>query len=133
MRLGVMDDYGALVVPPLLASFVAGYPNIRVEMETGLTAAMPERLGEGYDSSSPCIRKAAAAANSCGESRRSGRRARRMRSKSGTRCQSLFIRRAVCSANGRRKRSTPPSDPGGSRSSVTVWRLWNPSPPKVWR
>jgi DNA-binding transcriptional LysR family regulator len=44
-----MDDYGALVVPPLLASFVAGYPNVRVEMETGLTAAMPDRLGEAYD------------------------------------------------------------------------------------
>jgi DNA-binding transcriptional LysR family regulator len=49
VRLGVMDDYGALVVPPLLASFVAGYPNIHIEMETGLTAAMPERLGETYD------------------------------------------------------------------------------------
>ena len=49
VRLGVMDDYGALVVPPLLASFVAGYPNVRVEMETGLTAAMPDRLGEAYD------------------------------------------------------------------------------------
>src|SRR5207248_7221389 len=32
-----------------LASFVAGYPLIRVEMGTGLTAAMPERLGETYD------------------------------------------------------------------------------------
>jgi DNA-binding transcriptional LysR family regulator len=49
VRLGVMDDYGTVVVPPLLASFVAGYPLIRVEMETGLTAAMPERLGETYD------------------------------------------------------------------------------------
>ena len=49
VRLGVMDDYGALVVPPLLASFVAGYPNVRVEMETGLTAAMPDRLGGVYD------------------------------------------------------------------------------------
>src|SRR3977135_3348909 len=26
VRLGVMDDYGVHVVPPLLASFLAGYP-----------------------------------------------------------------------------------------------------------
>jgi DNA-binding transcriptional LysR family regulator len=49
VRLGVMDDYGALLIPPLLASFAAGYPLVRVEMETGLTASMPERLGEAYD------------------------------------------------------------------------------------
>lgn len=49
VRLGVMDDYGTFVVPPLLASFVAGYPRIHVEMETGLTYAMPERLGETFD------------------------------------------------------------------------------------
>jgi DNA-binding transcriptional LysR family regulator len=49
VRLGVMDDYGTLVVPRLLASFVAGYPLIHVEMETGLTSSMPARLGEAYD------------------------------------------------------------------------------------
>jgi DNA-binding transcriptional LysR family regulator len=49
VRLGVMDDYGTCVVPPLLASFLAGYPRIHVEMETGLTASMPARLGEAYD------------------------------------------------------------------------------------
>jgi DNA-binding transcriptional LysR family regulator len=49
VRLGVMDDYGTLVVPPLLASFVAGYPRIQIEMETGLTSSMPGRLGEAYD------------------------------------------------------------------------------------
>lgn len=49
VRLGVMDDYGTVVIPPLLASFVAGYPHIQVEMETGLTHAMPERLGEAFD------------------------------------------------------------------------------------
>src|ERR1700753_4062906 len=36
VRLGVMDDYGSAIVPPLLASFVAGYPLIQVQMETGL-------------------------------------------------------------------------------------------------
>jgi len=49
VRLGVMDDYGTLIVPPLLASFLAGYPKIHVEMETGLTFSMPARLGEVYD------------------------------------------------------------------------------------
>jgi DNA-binding transcriptional LysR family regulator len=49
VRLGVMDDYGATVVPPLLASFLGGYPLIQVEMETGLTFSMPARLGEAYD------------------------------------------------------------------------------------
>jgi DNA-binding transcriptional LysR family regulator len=49
VRLGVMDDYGASVVPPLLASFLAGYPLIQVEMATGLTSSMPARLGEAYD------------------------------------------------------------------------------------
>jgi len=49
VRLGVMDDYGTFIVPPLLASFLAGYPRIHVEMETGLTASMPARLGAAYD------------------------------------------------------------------------------------
>jgi DNA-binding transcriptional LysR family regulator len=49
VRLGVMDDYGTMVVPPLLASFLAGYPLIHVEMETGLTSSMPDRLGDAYD------------------------------------------------------------------------------------
>jgi DNA-binding transcriptional LysR family regulator len=49
VRLGVMDDYGTSVVPPLLAGFLASYPLIHVEMETGLTSSMPARLGEAYD------------------------------------------------------------------------------------
>ncbi len=49
VRLGVMDDYGTCVVPPLLAGFLAGYPHIHVEMETGLTSSMPARLGDAYD------------------------------------------------------------------------------------
>ncbi len=49
VRLGVMDDYGSLVVPPLLSRFVSGYPRIHVEMETGLTATMPDRLGSSFD------------------------------------------------------------------------------------
>jgi DNA-binding transcriptional LysR family regulator len=49
VRLGVMDDYGTLLVPPLLASFIASYPLIDVEMETGLTSTMIHRLGKTYD------------------------------------------------------------------------------------
>ncbi len=49
VRLGVMDDYGTAVVPPLLAGFVGGHPRVQVEMETGLTASMVERVGEAFD------------------------------------------------------------------------------------
>jgi DNA-binding transcriptional LysR family regulator len=49
VRLGVMDDYGTFVIPPLLASFVSSYPRINVEMETGLTATMVPRLGSAFD------------------------------------------------------------------------------------
>ncbi|MBJ2155184.1 LysR family transcriptional regulator [Variovorax sp. IB41] len=49
VRLGIMDDYGTSIVPPLLASFGQRYPRIRVSMETGLTAKMTERLGEDFD------------------------------------------------------------------------------------
>jgi len=49
VRLGVMDDYGTFVIPPLLASFVGGYPRIKVEMETGLTSTMVGRLGKAFD------------------------------------------------------------------------------------
>jgi len=49
VRLGVMDDYGAAILPPLLAGFMAGYPLIQVQMETGLTSTMPGRLGEAFD------------------------------------------------------------------------------------
>jgi len=49
VRLGVMDDYGTLFLPPLLASFIANYPLIDIEMETGLTSTMTDRLGKTYD------------------------------------------------------------------------------------
>ncbi|MBR0857457.1 LysR family transcriptional regulator [Bradyrhizobium liaoningense] len=49
VRLGVMDDYGTIVIPPLLTSFAAHHPLVRVEIETGLTATMPAQLGDAYD------------------------------------------------------------------------------------
>jgi len=49
VRLGVMDDYGTFVLPPILKAFCAAYPGIELEMETGLTSKMIGRLGKTYD------------------------------------------------------------------------------------
>jgi DNA-binding transcriptional LysR family regulator len=49
VRLGVMDDYGALILPPILKSFSNLYPGIELQMETGLTSGMVGRLGRAYD------------------------------------------------------------------------------------
>lgn len=49
VRLGVMDDYGTFIVPPLLAGFAAQYPLIHIEMTTGLTCFMTDRVGEAFD------------------------------------------------------------------------------------
>ena len=49
VRLGVMEDYGTRLVPPLLAGFAAAHPRIQVEMVTGLTTPMLPRLGERFD------------------------------------------------------------------------------------
>lgn len=49
VRLGVMEDLGSTLVPPLLASFARAFPRVQVDMETGLTRSMPERLGTDFD------------------------------------------------------------------------------------
>ncbi|MGE0717078.1 MAG: LysR family transcriptional regulator [Alphaproteobacteria bacterium] len=49
VRLGAMEDYGAALMPDVLARFAAAFPRIRVELETGLTAGMPERVGRDFD------------------------------------------------------------------------------------
>jgi DNA-binding transcriptional LysR family regulator len=49
VRLGVMDDYGTVLLPPLLANFAAEYPHIAIEMETGLASGMKTRLGTDFD------------------------------------------------------------------------------------
>jgi DNA-binding transcriptional LysR family regulator len=49
VRLGVMEDYGTLFVPALLARFAAAHPLVQIEMETGLTGSMVERLGRDLD------------------------------------------------------------------------------------
>jgi DNA-binding transcriptional LysR family regulator len=49
VRLGVMDDYGTIVLPPILKAFCCAYPGIELEMETGLTSGMLGRGGKAYD------------------------------------------------------------------------------------
>jgi DNA-binding transcriptional LysR family regulator len=49
VRVGVMEDYGGLVLPGMLAAFARAYPRIAIEMETGLTRGMPARLGRDFD------------------------------------------------------------------------------------
>jgi DNA-binding transcriptional LysR family regulator len=49
VRLGVMEDYGTLVLPSLLMSFAASYPGVQIEMESGLTSRMVERVGSDFD------------------------------------------------------------------------------------
>ena len=49
VRLGVMDDYGTVVLPALLRSFTVAYPNILIEMTTGLTLGMVDRIGSDFD------------------------------------------------------------------------------------
>ncbi|RKQ67873.1 LysR family transcriptional regulator [Oceanibaculum indicum] len=49
VRIGVMEDYGTCLLPPVLAGFAAAHPAIDIEMQTGLTGSMIERLGEAYD------------------------------------------------------------------------------------
>jgi DNA-binding transcriptional LysR family regulator len=49
VRLGVMDDYGSIVIPPILARFASSHPQIEIRMETGLTSTMVNRIGRDFD------------------------------------------------------------------------------------
>ena len=49
VRLGVMDDYGAVILPPILKTFSDAYPGIEIVMETGLTSGMVQRLVRDFD------------------------------------------------------------------------------------
>jgi DNA-binding transcriptional LysR family regulator len=49
VRFGVMDDYGTLLLPPILKSFCAAYPGVELQMETGLTSNMVGRVGKAFD------------------------------------------------------------------------------------
>ena len=127
VRLGVMDDYGTAIVPPLLASFLAGYPLIHVEMETGLTATMPARLGEAYD----LVIAMHPAGRGDGEFLRREHAvwatSAEHRSRSRTRYRSRSIRKAACSGNGRWRRWMPRSAAGASPLSAIAWPPWRRS------
>jgi DNA-binding transcriptional LysR family regulator len=49
VRLGVMDDYGAVILPPVLKTFSDAYPSVEILMETGLTSGMVQRLVRDFD------------------------------------------------------------------------------------
>lgn len=49
VRIGVMDDYGTVLLPSILKTFCSAYPGIELQMETGLTSGMIQRLGKTYD------------------------------------------------------------------------------------
>jgi DNA-binding transcriptional LysR family regulator len=49
VRVGSIDDYATRVLPPILAAFAERYPAVQVELHTGLTAHLLERLGADYD------------------------------------------------------------------------------------
>jgi DNA-binding transcriptional LysR family regulator len=49
VRLGVMDDYGTMLMPPILKAFCNSYPGIELHMETGLTSGMIGRVGKSFD------------------------------------------------------------------------------------
>lgn len=49
VRLGTMDDYATAVLPPLLARFGREFPQVDIEVHTGLTSTMHERVGGDLD------------------------------------------------------------------------------------
>jgi DNA-binding transcriptional LysR family regulator len=44
-----MEDYGTIHMPGLLKSFALAYPAVEIQMETGLTSTMVERIGSDFD------------------------------------------------------------------------------------
>ncbi|GJJ05130.1 LysR family transcriptional regulator [Duganella rhizosphaerae] len=49
VRIGAIEDYAAQAMPAILAAFMAAHPTIAVEVETGFTPALLERLGDDFD------------------------------------------------------------------------------------
>lgn len=49
VRLGIMEDYASVLLPPILSGFAAIHPHVGVEVEVGLTTLLKERIGEGFD------------------------------------------------------------------------------------
>ena len=49
VRLGCIDDYATRVMPSILAKFWAEHPSVLVEVETGLTSHLLERIETDFD------------------------------------------------------------------------------------
>jgi DNA-binding transcriptional LysR family regulator len=49
VRVGVLEDYATRVMPKILANFWEAYPQVQVEVRTGLTGELLECLGVDYD------------------------------------------------------------------------------------
>jgi DNA-binding transcriptional LysR family regulator len=49
VRLAVMDDYATLILPQILARFVRSHPEVELEVTTGFTRDLLNKLGEDFD------------------------------------------------------------------------------------
>jgi DNA-binding transcriptional LysR family regulator len=49
IRIGAIDQFAIVVLPPLIARFCASHPAVRIEVETGVTQQTRERLGVDMD------------------------------------------------------------------------------------
>ncbi|MFT3718835.1 LysR family transcriptional regulator [Pseudorhodoferax sp.] len=49
IRIGALDQFATVVLPPLIAAFRAEHPGVRIEVETGVTHLARERLGADLD------------------------------------------------------------------------------------
>ena len=49
VRIGANNYYATTILPPLLARFCKAYPEVQIEMHTGVAADMSRRLGHAFD------------------------------------------------------------------------------------
>ncbi|WP_159593285.1 LysR substrate-binding domain-containing protein [Hydrogenophaga sp. BPS33] len=49
IRIGAINNYASGILPPLLAEFCGMYPEVQIEVHTGVAAEMEKRLGSTYD------------------------------------------------------------------------------------
>lgn len=49
IRIGAIDQFAIVVLPPLIARFSAAHPAVRIEVETGVTQQTRDRLGLDLD------------------------------------------------------------------------------------
>lgn len=49
IRIGAINNYASGILPPLLAEFCAIYPEVQIEVHTGVASEMDKRLGSTYD------------------------------------------------------------------------------------